>query len=99
MSATERGDGMKVLRHYGFCEVCAIEHHPDVRVCIGCGERADEMLEVGELVPASELRGAVEALRRYGNHRWTCAALASTQDRKVPCDCGWIDALGTVGGQ
>lgn len=46
-----------------------------------------------------QLKGAVTALRNYGSHKWTCAALASTRDRKVPCDCGWDTTLAAYRGQ
>ena len=50
------------------------------------------------VVPASQLAGAVDALRKYGRHGAGCAKLNSL-DRQ-PCDCGWDDvARARLGGR
>jgi hypothetical protein len=60
----------------------------------GCGGTVVEV----EYVPASDLRGAVEALRKYGVHRPDCAARRANwkADQPASCDCG-LDAA--TGGQ
>lgn len=59
---------------------------------------AVERVEYEYFVPASQLRGAVEALRKYGVHRSDCAARRANwkADQPAPCDCG-LDAA--IGGQ
>jgi hypothetical protein len=60
---------------------------------------ARDFAAVVDDVLAQRPPGAVTALRNYGSHKWTCAALASTRDRKVPCDCGWDATLAAYRGQ
>ena len=52
-----------------------------------------------EYVPASQLAGAVEALRVYGQHEAGCDLRVYPQDDDARCTCGLNAALALYGGQ
>lgn len=91
-----------------------IERWWTITVCRDCGQRvhadntghatycrAPDVLNVEavEVVPASRLAGAVEALRRYARHDDGCPLHEAGDDSPQPCECGLSDALDRFGGQ